>query len=79
MYGPNYDWDMGYRTKVEVEEWMAKDPVESWKKRLIKAKLTNEANLGSMVARIDEEIESAFALAKNDPVPDDAVFFEDVY
>ncbi len=77
--GPNYDWDMGYRTKAEVEEWMVKDPVESWKKRLIKAKLTNEANLGSMVARIDEEIESAFALAKNDLVPDDAVFFEDVY
>jgi len=77
--GPNYDWDMGYRTREEVEEWMKKDPVKTWEGRLLKAKITGEADLKRIGKRIEKEIKTAFALAKADPYPDETALLEDVY
>lgn len=77
--GPYYDYDLGYRTKTEVEEWIARCPVEGWGKRLLKAKITTTADLQLIASKIDEEVESAFVLAKADPVPDEADLFKNVY
>lgn len=77
--GPNYDWDLGYRTKEEVTEWMAKCPVEGWRKRLLQAKIATEAELQLIAAKIDEEVELALALAKADPFPSEADLFENVF
>ena len=77
--GPNFDWDMGYRTREEVEAWMARCPVENWEKRLLKAKIAAETDLQLIASKIDKEVESALALAKADPLPDDADLFENVY
>ena len=77
--GPYYDYDMGYRTKEEVEEWMKRCPVENWRKRLLKAKITTEADLQLVASKIDEEVESTFTRAKADPVPEDTELFDNVY
>ena len=77
--GTNYDYDMGYRTREEVEEWMARCPVESWRKRLLKAKVASEAELKLVNSKIDNEVKSALAMAKADPIPDPAELFENVY
>lgn len=77
--GPNYDWDMGYRARQEVEEWMKKCPVEGWKKRLLTAGLATEIDFQAIDAKLDEEVESAFKLAKADPFPEDLELFENVY
>jgi len=77
--GPYYDYDLGYRTREEVEEWVARCPVEGWKKRLLKAKITTEADLRSIASKIDKEVESAFTQAKADPIPEDTELFENVY
>lgn len=77
--GPNYDYDMGYRTKEELEEWMERCPVERWSERLLAAEITSKDNLELIASKIDKEVESAFALAKADPVPGEADLFENVY
>ncbi|MFC1990735.1 thiamine pyrophosphate-dependent dehydrogenase E1 component subunit alpha [Chloroflexota bacterium] len=77
--GPNYDYDLGYRTKKEVEEWMERCPVKNWGKRLLQANIATEADLEMIASKIEREVESAFALAKADPVPDEAELFDNVY
>ncbi len=77
--GPYFDYDLGYRTKEEVEEWIGRCPVENWKKRLLQAKVVTEADLESIASKMDEEVESAFFLAKSDPIPDDADLLENIY
>ena len=77
--GPNYDYDMGYRTKEELEEWMERCPVERWSEQLLAAEITSKDNLELIALKIDKEVESAFALAKADPVPSESDLFENVY
>ena len=77
--GPNYDYDLGYRTKQELETWMEKCPVERWKNQLLLAKIATVSELELMSSKIDAEIESAFALAKADPFPSDSELFDSVY
>jgi len=77
--GPNYDYDMGYRTKEEVEEWMAKCPVNSWGNKLLNSGITTEIELDKIARKIDEEVESAFKLAKADPFPDDTDLLKGVF
>ena len=65
--GPNPDWDMGYRTKEEVERHMATDPVKALRQRLM------DQDLGSRVEAIEQLVEdrvlSAFAKAETAPWP----------
>ena len=77
--GPYYDYDLGYRTKAEVEEWMKKCPVESWRKRILETGTASEADLKIITEKIQREIELAFTAAKSDPLPDEAALFENVY
>ena len=77
--GPNYDYDMGYRTKEEVEEWMTKCPANGWKSRLLDAGVTTETELAGIGRKIDEEVELAFKQARADPFPDDSDLLQDVF
>ena len=70
---------MGYRTKEEVEQWMARCPLESWKEQLLQANVVTEADLQLVSSKITKEIESAFTLVKADPVPEDTELLENVY
>lgn len=76
--GPNYDYDLGYRTKAEVEEWMSRCPVKTFRTWLQKAQLMSESQMETMEDDIDREVESAFYQAKADPFPEDADLFANV-
>jgi pyruvate dehydrogenase E1 component alpha subunit len=77
--GPNYDWDMGYRTRKEVEAWMEKCPVKSWRQYLLAAGHITEARLQAIADKIESEIEDALTRARNDPFPGADKLFTDVY
>lgn len=77
--GPNYDWDMGYRTREEVEEWMANCPVNYWNDYLIKHKLVTLADLDKISRKIEKEVESAFKQARSDPFPADESLYSNAY
>jgi 2-oxoisovalerate dehydrogenase E1 component alpha subunit len=67
------DDDSRYRTKDEVAEWKAKDPVAKAKAYLLGSGAT-EADLEKIRAELDTEIEAAIAQAERepDPRPEDA-------
>jgi 2-oxoisovalerate dehydrogenase E1 component alpha subunit len=67
------DDDSRYRTKAEVEEWRAKDPVKRAFAYLLSAGVT-EQELEAIRASLDDEIEKAITQAESepDPRPEDA-------
>src|SRR5438067_13459817 len=75
------DDDSRYRTKDEVREWMAKDPVAGARRYLLAADV-REDELTKIRSDLDAEIEAAIAQAERepDPRPEDAarqVYAED--
>jgi len=78
--GPNYDWSLGYRTKAEVEESMTgNDPIERWRRRLLKSRTSSEDELAAMLKKVNVEVEANLAKAKADPLPDDNELLTNVY
>jgi TPP-dependent pyruvate/acetoin dehydrogenase alpha subunit len=77
--GPDYDWDLGYRTREEVESWMQKCPVKRWRDYLLAAKHATEAELGIVEENLEKEIQEALALAKSDPYPEAKELETDIY
>ncbi|OGO39568.1 MAG: dehydrogenase [Chloroflexi bacterium RBG_16_57_8] len=77
--GPNYDWDMGYRTREEVEVWMKKCPVDKWRASLRQNGVFSSEELRSIDDQVDAEVASALALAKADPFPEDHELMENVW
>ena len=68
-----------YRSKEEVQEWLRKDPVESFREHLTREHLLAEMELESIekeaAARVDDAVK--FALESPYPAPEEAL--EDVY
>lgn len=60
--GPNYDYDLGYRSKEELDFWMDKCPI----KRLAR-KMGSEDR--QMEAQISREIDESIEAARNSPFP----------
>jgi acetoin:2,6-dichlorophenolindophenol oxidoreductase subunit alpha len=77
--GPHYDWDMGYRSREEVEAWMEKCPVKSWREYLLSAGYVTGDELQKIAAKIESEIADALALARTDPFPGADKLYTEVY
>jgi pyruvate dehydrogenase E1 component alpha subunit len=79
--GPYFDHEMGrtYRSQREVQEWIDKCPLDRWGRHLIATGQATQGNLDTWQAEIDELIQAAVEQAKDDPFPDPATLFEDVY
>jgi len=67
--GPNFDWDMGYRTKEEVESWMTGDPIKRFERALDAAKQLPAEQRRLIREGILERIEGAVRFAKESPFP----------
>jgi pyruvate dehydrogenase E1 component alpha subunit len=79
----HYEGDMGaYRPPEELEEWLARDPIISWGKRLVEDVGVGQAALDEIGAEVERRLEeaTAFAEASPHPEPDEAlahVYVED--
>ncbi|TAK59603.1 MAG: thiamine pyrophosphate-dependent dehydrogenase E1 component subunit alpha, partial [Dehalococcoidia bacterium] len=76
------DDDRRYRTRAELEEWIKKDPIDRFRKRLMEEEDLTEAEDAELRAEVKKEIADAVksAEAAPDPAPEDAlrhVFFEE--
>ena len=67
--GPNFDDDLDYRSKNEVELGFINDPVLLEKNRLIKENYLDLASFSEIENEIKDEINKAFEFAKNDCFP----------
>lgn len=58
-----------YRTKEELEEYRAKDPVGMMQHRIVSEGIATEAEVNKIIEDINQEIEDAMEFAENSPYP----------
>jgi pyruvate dehydrogenase E1 component alpha subunit len=68
-----------YRTKEELEEQKARDPIESLTHRLQDARLLADADLARIRRSVEEEVDDAVKFAEESPDPEPGELFTDVY
>jgi len=68
-----------YRPKDEVQEWLGKDPIKLFKKRLIQGSILSESEIADVEKEVETRIAEAvkFALESAYPMPQEAL--QDVY
>lgn len=77
--GPNFDFDLGYRGEAEAAEWLRRDPIAHLGDLLLREGLATPAQLDAVARELSEEIEEAFAFARNSPFPEEEELFRHVY
>lgn len=79
-YRGHYEGDpMSYRTDEEVEEWKARDPIESLESSLVDEGHLNESDVEEMRAEASEQVDEAVEFARESDFPDEETAFEGVY
>jgi TPP-dependent pyruvate/acetoin dehydrogenase alpha subunit len=68
-----------YRPRTEIQEWMAKDPIERFREKLMKMKLLSEETDGEIKKKIQVEVEEAVKFAEAAPYPDPKEMAKDVF
>jgi TPP-dependent pyruvate/acetoin dehydrogenase alpha subunit len=68
-----------YRTRDEVKEWQARDPIPRFERRLIDGGFLNAEEAEVIQARGYEAVEAAVTFAENSPEPDVANIMDGVY
>jgi pyruvate dehydrogenase E1 component alpha subunit len=68
-----------YRTKDEVEEYKAQDPIERTLATIKKNKFLTEAQIKKMQEKVKQEVEEAVTFAEESPLPEAKELYEDVY
>ncbi len=68
-----------YRTKQEIEEWRARDPILRFADHLKAQKVTDEAGLEQIDQAVEDELAEIVQFAEESPEPDDAALCEHVF
>ena len=68
-----------YRTKEELEEYKAKDPIEQVKEAILKEKYADEAWITSIEEKVKEIVDESVKFAEESPWPDASELYKDVY
>ena len=77
--GPNFDNDIGYRSKEEFEYWRLKDPIANYKKKLLESKICTNIYFENIEKDLNDEIDKAFEFAEESPFPDPTEAFQGTY
>jgi len=77
--GPNYDNELGYRTKEEFALWRNKCPLEPLRNRLITEKIASMQDLEALAQNIRDEIQEAEAFAQKSSFPEKNSLLKHVY
>jgi len=68
-----------YRTAEELERWKARDPIETFRERLVDTGDLSESAFDDMQCEVEQTIEDAVAFAKDSDYPDPDAAYEDVF
>ncbi len=68
-----------YRTKDELNEYKAKDPVFLTEEKIVKDKIASQADVDKIKEAIEAEIKNAMEFAENSPLPLGSELYEDNY
>ena len=67
--GPNDDDELGYREPGELDKWIKKCPIESYKNTIIEKSIVSQSEITQMIENINSEINDAFNFAKESVFP----------
>ena len=76
--GVNEDFDAGYRSREEFEEWLKLDPINLQRKKLLEHGIKEE-EIMKIEREIDNQIENSIRLAKKAPFASPDELFKEVY
>ena len=76
--GPNYDFNLGYRTKEELDEWIKRDPILQLERLFEREGLISKEEISRIQTEIEAEIEEAVQFAKESPAPELAELLTDI-
>lgn len=68
-----------YRTKEELEDYKAKDPVEHARETILKEKYADQAWIEEVEAKVKAIVDQAVKFAEESPWPDASELYKDVY
>ena len=68
-----------YRSKEEVEQWRARDPIPAFGELLVSEGVLDEAQRAEIDARAIERVDAAVAFAESSPFPAPESLYDDVY
>ncbi len=68
-----------YRSKAEIEEWRARDPILLFGEKLKAQGIADDAKLAEIRRTVEEELVQIVQFAEESPEPDDAALCEHVY
>lgn len=77
--GPNYDFDIGYRTEEEFHMWKLRDPLLKTEECLRGVDIVNDSDVERMHQEIKTEIETALSFAQNSPPPLPKDLYHSIY
>ena len=68
-----------YKSKEEIEQWKARDPINHLRAMIVKARLAKKTDLDAIDAEVIAEVEQAVEFAQNSPYPEAGEVTTDVY
>lgn len=67
--GPQWDTPSAARPQAELDSWKARCPIASFEARAKEMHWLDDSSIASIYSRVEQEIQRAFAKAKNDALP----------
>ena len=58
-----------YRTKEEIDSWIAQDPIGRFEATLLSHGLIDQAQIDALMSSVEEEIDAGIQFAKDSPAP----------
>ena len=77
--GPYEDFELGYRSKEELDSWKERDPIKALGEILISTKTCSQDDIDAWAEAIKGEITTTVDRAKSNPFPEPTSLFDDVY
>lgn len=77
--GPNGDDELGYRGQGELEKWLKRCPIETYKNTIMKKSIAIESEIAKMNEKINTEIDEAFIFAKKSVFPELELLNQHIY
>ena len=77
--GPDFDNDLGYRTKDEYEEWLTRDPITNLFQELKSQNISSDSDFSKIKMKVKVEVDEAFTQAISSPFPEATEAFKHVY
>lgn len=68
-----------YRTKEEVEEYKAQDPIQQVLNVIVKNKYASDEELEAIQVRVKNEVDECVKFSEESPFPEPEALYEDVY